>query len=309
MIYTVTFNPSLDYVVSVEEFSSGKMNRTTSETIYPAGKGINVSMVLSQLGVDNTALGFVAGFTGEELKRSLQEKGIITDFIQIENGTTRINVKLRTKNMIEPESETFLHQETEINGQGPVVSEIDLMKLMDRISKMTENDFLIVSGSVSRGVPQNVYADIVKLCIEKNVRVVIDASSALLWNALEYKPFLIKPNHHELGDIFNRNIESHEEILFYAKELQNRGARNVLVSMGDAGAVLVAEDGQVYEMEAPKGQVLNSVGAGDSMVAGFVAEYLSSHDYEKALKLGIAAGSATAFSEGLATRAEIEALK
>lgn len=309
MIYTVTFNPSLDYVVSVEEFSSGKMNRTTSETIYPAGKGINVSMVLSQLGVDNTALGFVAGFTGEELKRSLQEKGIITDFIQIENGTTRINVKLRTKNMIEPESETFLHQETEINGQGPVVSETDLMKLMDRISKMTENDFLIVSGSVSRGVPQNVYADIVKLCIEKNVRVVIDASSALLWNALEYKPFLIKPNHHELGDIFNRNIESHEEILFYAKELQNRGARNVLVSMGDAGAVLVAEDGQVYEMEAPKGQVLNSVGAGDSMVAGFVAEYLSSHDYEKALKLGIAAGSATAFSEGLATRAEIEALK
>lgn len=296
MIYTITFNPSLDYVISVEEFFSGKMNRTTSENIYPGGKGINVSMVLSELGVENTALGFIAGFTGEELKKSLQDKGIITDFIQIQNGSTRINVKLRSD------------EETEINGQGPFVSETDLEKLFDKISALSEEDILIVSGSVSKGVPQNVYADIVKLCNEKNIRVVIDASSALLWNALEYKPFLIKPNHHELGDIFNRDIQSHDEIVFYAKELQNRGAKNVLVSIGGAGAVLVAEDGQVYEMKAPQGQVLNSVGAGDSMVAGFVAEYLSSNEYEKALKLGIAAGSATAFSEGLATKVDIEAL-
>ena len=306
MIYTVTFNPSLDYVISVNEFETGKMNRIQSEVLFPGGKGINVSIVLAELGVENTALGFVAGFTGEELKQNLKDRGILTDFIPVENGFTRINIKMRTQNLMDAEADLYLKQETEINGQGPVVSEDDLSKLLEKIKAMVAEDVLIVSGSVSKGVPQNIYADIVKLCNEKNVRVIVDASSALLWNALEYHPFLIKPNHHELGDIFNRDIQSYEEVVFYAKELQNRGARNVLVSMGKDGAVLVAEDGQIYESKAPEGQVLNSVGAGDSMVAGFIADYLVTNDYDKALKLGICAGSATAFSEGLADKEKIQ---
>lgn len=293
MIYTVTFNPSLDYVVSVDDFQAGKLNRITEEYIFPGGKGINVSVVLSNLGVENTALGFVAGFTGEELKRRLHKDGVVTDFITVDEGVTRINVKVRGE------------QETEINGQGPLVSEAELSKLMDKINALTEEDILVVSGSVSKGVSQNIYADITKLCNEKNIRVVVDAASALLWNALEYGPFLIKPNKAELEDIFYRDIFSKDEVVFYAKELQNRGAKNVLVSMGADGAVLVAEDGAVYEMEAPKGEVKNSVGAGDSMVAGFLAEYLKSGNYEKSLKMGICAGSASAFSEGLATKEEV----
>lgn len=296
MVYTVTFNPSLDYVVSVDEFQAGKLNRVTEEYIFPGGKGINVSVVLSNLGVENTALGFVAGFIGEELKSKLKKDGVVTDFITVKDGNTRINVKVRGE------------QETEINGQGPLVSENELAQLIDKINSLTDEDILVVSGSVAKGVTQNIYADIVKLCSEKNIRVVVDAASALLWNALEYGPFLIKPNKAELEDIFYRDIYSKDEVIFYAKELQNRGAKNVLVSMGADGAVLVAEDGAVYEMEAPKGEVKNSVGAGDSMVAGFLAEYLQSGDYETALKLGICAGSVTAFSEGLATKEEVDKL-
>lgn len=296
MVYTVTFNPSLDYVVSVDEFQAGKLNRVTEEYIFPGGKGINVSVVLSNLGVENTALGFVAGFIGEELKSKLKKDGVVTDFITVKDGNTRINVKVRGE------------QETEINGQGPLVSENELAQLIDKINSLTDEDILVVSGSVAKGVTQNIYADIVKLCSEKNIRVVVDAASALLWNALEYGPFLIKPNKAELEDIFYRDIYSKDEVIFYAKELQNRGAKNVLVSMGADGAVLVAEDGVAYEMEAPKGEVKNSVGAGDSMVAGFLAEYLQSGDYETALKLGICAGSVTAFSEGLATKEEVDKL-
>jgi len=306
MIYTVTFNPSLDYVVSVEAFEAGKINRTTSEAFFAGGKGINVSTVLQELGVESVALGFVAGFTGQELQRRLHEQGVKTDFIDVQNGLTRINMKLRSDISIEPESDGIRHQETEINGQGPVVSENELSKLIEKIKSITENDILVVSGSICKGVPQSIYADIVKLCNEKQVRVVVDAASALLWNTLEHKPFLIKPNHHELGDIFNREITTREEMIFYGKELQNRGARNVLISAGKDGAVLIAEDGQVYEMEAPQGVVINSVGAGDSMVAGFLAGYLESKDYEKALKIGVCAGSATAFSKGLATKSDID---
>lgn len=306
MIYTVTFNPSLDYVVSVDEFQTGKTNRTASEKIFIGGKGINVSMMLAELGVKSTALGFVAGFTGAYLEQELNRKGIASEFVHIEDGYSRINVKLRTDYVTE--TDAVQHEETEINGQGPVVSATELEQFMQRISSLQEEDVLIISGSVSKGVPQNIYADIVKLCNEKPIKVVVDASSALLWNTLEYHPFLIKPNHHELGDIFNREIQSYDEIVFYAKELQNRGARNVLVSAGEGGAVLVAEDGQVYEMPAPFGQVVNSVGAGDSMVAGFLAGYMKTGDYEKALKLGVYAGSATAFSEGLATKEDIDKL-
>lgn len=309
MIYTVTFNPSLDYVISVDDFQTKQINRTKRELIFPGGKGINVSMILSELGIANTALGFVAGFTGVELQKQLQDKGVLTDFIMVKDGITRINVKMRAT-MTNPESENqqSYDEETEINGQGPEVTSEELGLLLDKICTLTEEDVLVVSGSVSKGVPQNIYAEIVKLCNERNIKIVVDASSALLWNTLEYAPFLIKPNHHELGDIFNRELQSHEEIVFYAKELQNRGARNVLVSAGENGAVLVAEDGVVYEMNAPQGDVLNSVGAGDSMVAGFLAGYLDTNNFEEALKLGICAGSATAFSYGLGTKAEIDNL-
>ena len=294
MIYTVTFNPSLDYVVSVNDFETGKINRTASEAIFAGGKGINVSAVLKELGVESVALGFVAGFTGEELLKRLQEQGIRTDFITAKDGLTRINIKMRSEN------------ETEINGQGPVVSEVKLAELFQKIEQLTKEDILVISGSVCQGVPQGVYADLVRLCNQRHIRVVVDASSVLLWNVLEHAPFLIKPNKDELADLFHRDIETKEEVIFYAKELKERGAKNVLVSLGKAGAVLVAEDGQVYEMEAPEGEVINSVGAGDSMVAGFLAGYLKTNSYENALKLGICAGSATAFSEGLACKEDID---
>lgn len=308
MIYTITFNPSLDYVVTVKNFETEKVNRTTSEYVFPGGKGINVSMVLSELGVENTALGFVAGFTGAELEKQLKDNGAITDFVSVKEGITRINVKLRSTSSEGEDEFVSSDVETEINGSGPIVSEEELQTLMDKLSQMNENDIVVVSGSVSKGISQSVYADIVKLCNEKEIKVVVDAASALLWNTLENSPFLIKPNKDELEDIFYRDIFSVDEVVFYAKELQNRGAKNVLVSLGEHGAILVAEDGKVYEMNAPKSEVLNSVGAGDSMVAGFLAGYLESNDFEKALKLGICAGSATAFSYGLATKAEIDEL-
>lgn len=294
MIYTVTFNPSIDYVVAIENFETGKINRTTSEALFAGGKGINVSYVLAQLGVKSTALGFIAGFTGIELQSRLREQGISTDFITVKEGLTRINVKMRS------------NEETEINGQGPVVSKGELAQLVEKLNSLKDEDILVISGSVCKGVSQSIYADVVKLCNEKRVRVIVDASSQLLWNTLEYNPFLIKPNHHELGEIFNQEISTLEEIIFYAKELQNRGARNVLVSAGEKGAILVAEDNKVYEQNAPNGNVVNSVGAGDSMVAGFLAGYLKSNSFEEALKLGVSAGSATAFLEGLADKKKIE---
>jgi len=317
MIYTITFNPSLDYVVTVENFETERVNRTTSEFVFPGGKGINVSMILSELGVENTALGFVAGFTGAELERQLKDKGAITDFVSVKEGNTRINVKLRStakkmelNEIEEQETEKNVQSdvETEINGAGPIVSEEELKLLLDKLTRLNEKDIVVISGSVSKGISQSVYADIVKLCNERNIKVVVDAASSLLWNTLEYEPFLIKPNKDELEDIFYRDLFSKEEVEFYAKELQNRGAKNVLVSLGEHGAVLVAENGEVYDMDAPQGEVLNSVGAGDSMVAGFLAGYLETNDFEKALKLGICAGSATAFSYGLATKNEIDEL-
>lgn len=298
MIYTITFNPSLDYIVSVENFVAGKVNRTTDECILPGGKGINVSQVLTNLGVENTALGFVAGFTGKELIRLLDEKEICSDFIYAEDGFTRINVKLHAN-----------LEETEINGQGPHVSESELEELMNKINQFTEDDILILSGSVPRGVSKNIYADIAKLCIEKNIRIVVDASGDLLWNVLEYKPFLIKPNHHELGELFGKELDNRDEIIFYAKELQNKGAKNVLVSRGGRGAILIAEDGDVYEEDAPHGEVVNTVGAGDSMVAGFLTGYVNTKNYKEALQMGICTGSASAFSEGLATRDSVEVLR
>lgn len=296
MIYTVTFNPSLDYIVDLTEFVEGKVNRTEKEIIFPGGKGINVSIVLKNLGFDNTALGFSAGFTGQEIIRLLDEKGVKSDFIKVENGLSRINVKVRAQ------------KESEINGQGPEISEENIKELYTKLDKLTDGDVLIISGSIPSTMPESMYMDIMKYLEGKNLKIAVDATKDLLMNVLPYGPFVIKPNNHELGEIFGVELTDKDETIRYARKLQEMGAKNVLVSMAGEGAVLVAEDGKEYKKEAPKGKLVNSVGAGDSMVAGFVAGYLSTGDYKDAFDMGVCTGSASAFSEELATRAEVEKL-
>lgn len=293
MIYTLTFNPSLDYTVTVPKFTCGIVNRTTEEVIYPGGKGINVSMVLKNLGFENTALGFLAGFTGDKLKNLVEKKGIQAEFIPVKEGMTRINVKLRSE------------QETEINGQGPAIGEADIKKLYERLDALQPGDVLVMAGSIPDVMPQTIYMDIMRHLQEKQLRIVVDATKDLLVNVLQYHPFLIKPNNHELGEIFRVEIKEKADVIKYAKQLQEKGARNVLVSMAGDGAVLVAEDGSVFKAEAPKGKVVNSVGAGDSMVAGFLAGYLEAGTYENAFRMGVCTGSASAFSPELATRPEV----
>lgn len=296
MIYTVTFNPSLDYIVTVDHFRCGVVNRTKEELLFPGGKGINVSMVLRNLGHDNTALGFLAGFTGQELRRLLEEKKISTDFIPVQKGMSRINVKLRSD------------EESEINGQGPAISDADIQKLYEKLDALQDGDILVMAGSIPDVMPRSIYMDIMKHLQKKQLKIVVDATGDLLVNVLQYHPFLIKPNHHELGEIFHTEIESKDDVVAYAKKMQEMGARNVLVSMAGAGAVLVSEDGGVYRSEAPKGTVVNSVGAGDSMVAGFLAGYLETGNYENAFLRGVCTGSASAFSEELAKREQVESL-
>lgn len=293
MIYTVTFNPSLDYIVTVEDFACGRVNRTREEQIYPGGKGINVSMVLKNLGYESTALGFTAGFTGEELTRLLKEKGITTDFIPISQGMTRINVKLRSA------------QETEINGQGPAIGREEIKELYRKLDLLQPEDVLVLAGSIPDGMPQTMYMDIMKKLQEKRLKIVVDATRDLLVKVLPCHPFLIKPNHHELGEIFGVTLQTREEVIPYAKQMQEMGAENVLVSMAGEGAVLVSAEGRVYQSHAPQGLVKNSVGAGDSMVAGFLAGYLENRDYEKAFRMGLCTGSASAFSDGLAKREDV----
>lgn len=296
MIYTVTFNPSLDYTVSVNNFQIGIINRTVKEIIFPGGKGINVSMVLRNLGYDNTALGFTAGFTGEEIVRLLKEKGIQTDFIPIARGNSRINIKLRAED------------ETAINGQGPEILAEDIQTLYKKLDKLAKGDILVLAGNIPDMMPGSMYMDIMKYLQPKELDIVVDATKELLVNVLPFHPFLIKPNHYELGEIFDVTIESKDEVVKYARQLQEKGARNVLVSMAGEGAVLVTEDGKEFREEAPKGTLVNSVGAGDSMVAGFLAGYLNSKNYEEAFRMGVCAGSASAFSEELATKEEVLAL-
>lgn len=296
MIYTLTFNPSLDYIVTVSDFTCGIVNRTTEELIFPGGKGINVSIVLKNLGFESTALGYDAGFTGDKLRNLLEEKGIKTDFITVKKGMTRINVKIRSK------------QESEINAQGPAISEEDVRKLYEKLNKLTDGDILVMAGSIPDVMPGTMYMDIMKYLQNKKLKIVVDATKELLINVLPYHPFLIKPNNYELGEIFHVDITEKSDVIHYAKQLQEKGARNVLVSMAGEGAVLVAENGTVYTSEAPKGTVINSVGAGDSMVAGFLAGYLESESYEKAFKMGVYTGSASAFSKELATKYEVMAL-
>lgn len=294
MIYTVTFNPSLDYIVSVEDFKLGLTNRTSSELILPGGKGINVSTVLRNLGVKNTALGFYAGFVGTEIVRRLQQMDVDAEFIQIQEGVSRINVKLKSIDG------------TEINGEGPVIGSDKVEELMGKLEKLGAGDVLFLAGSIPSSMPDDMYEQIMARLDGKGVMVVVDATKDLLLNVLKYHPFLIKPNNHELGEIFGVELKTREDVVSYGKKLQEKGARNVLISMAGEGAVLVAEDGQVFEEPAPKGILVNGVGAGDSMVAGFMAGWMEKQEYEYAFHMGIAAGSASAFSENLATREEIE---
>lgn len=296
MIYTVTLNPSLDYFVTVENFALGKTNRTASEQIIPGGKGLNVSMVLKNLGVDSTALGFVAGFVGREIVRSMDAMDIDSKWIMLEEGNSRINVKV--KNI----------EGTEINGKGPEVPEEKLEQMMDIVKVMKAGDYLVLAGSIPSSMPDSIYKDMMASVVDKGVEVIVDATGELLMQVLAYKPFLIKPNNHELGALFGVTIEERAEVLPYARKLQKVGARNVLVSMAGKGAVLLAEDGQVFEMDAPRGTLVNAVGAGDSMVAGFLTGWLESKDYKKAFEMGVCAGSASAFSEEFATREEVEVL-
>lgn len=293
MIYTITFNPALDYIMTVDEFNKGSVNRSKSEKILPGGKGINVSLVLTNLGVQNTALGFIAGFTGKNIEEILKNRGCKTDFVNLKDGLSRINVKLMSGS------------ETEINGNGPSIDEGELKSLYEKLSKLNSDDVLILAGSVPSSLPADIYSKIIKLVTEKDVKVVVDATGDLLVRCLIYKPFLIKPNNFELEQIFNIKLSEREDIVKYAHKLKEMGAANVLVSMGADGAILVDEFGNCYDLKAPIGNVINSVGAGDSMVAGFLAGFYEKKDYEYGFKLAVAAGSASAFSEELATKDEI----
>lgn len=296
MIYTVTFNPSLDYIVSVDDFRLGMTNRTSSELMLPGGKGINVSIVLGNLGIPSTALGFVAGFTGDEIIRRLEQMNVPSDFIRVENGISRINVKLKSIDG------------TEINGAGPVIGEETIELLMEKLDCLQEGDILVLAGSIPTSMPDDMYSRILKLLEGKGIMTVVDATKELLVNVLAYHPFLIKPNNHELGEIFGVTLTTREEVIPYAKKLQEMGARNVLVSMAGEGAVLVTADDQVFSTPAPKGTLVNGVGAGDSVVAGFLAGWMEQTAYRHAFYMGVAAGSASAFSEYLATRPEVEAV-
>lgn len=293
MIYTVTFNPSLDYVVHVDDFQIGIVNRTTYEEVLEGGKGINVSVVLNNLGIPNIALGFIAGFTGKQIEGSLRKRGCQTDFITMSDGISRINVKMKGL------------EETEINAQGPDISEQDIALLFEKMNLLKEGDILVLAGSIPSSLPSSIYEQIMEYLQERGIRIVVDATKDLLLNVLKYHPFLIKPNNHELGEMFQVELESKKEIITYAKRLQDMGARNVLVSRASKGAILISEEGAIYESSAPKGNVVNSVGAGDSMVAGFITGYITTQDYEQAFKMGLATGSASAFSSQLATKEEV----
>lgn len=294
MIYTLTLNPSLDYIVTVPDFKLGQVNRTNKEIMFPGGKGINVSIVLNNLGMQSTILGFAAGFTGEEIRRRVKEMGCEEDLITVNHGHSRINLKLRS------------NEESEINGMGPLIDEKSLEQMYQKLNSLKKGDVLVLSGSIPASMPDTTYSDILKIMNKKEVMVTVDATKELLLNALEHHPFLIKPNNHELEEIFEVTLNDKKAIMKYAKKLQEKGARNVLVSMAGDGAILVTEDGKIYESAAPKGTVVNSVGAGDSMVAGFLYGYLMYDHYETAFRMGVAAGSASAFSERLATKDEVE---
>lgn len=295
MVYTVTFNPAIDYVVHTGEMKLGATNRSEREEMYFGGKGINVSIVLRELGIYSKALGFTAGFTGEAIEKGLADAGIDTDFVRLDRGNSRINVKIKAS------------EETELNGQGPDIDDKALSALFEKLDSLSDGDTLVLAGSIPSSLPSDIYERILERLSDKNIRAVVDATKELLLNVLKYKPFLVKPNNHELGEMFGVTLKTDEEIEKYARKLQDMGAVNVLISMAGDGAMLIDEYGKMHRCGVCKGVVKNSVGAGDSMVAGFTAGVING-DYEYALKLGTAAGGATAFSDGLATKEEITEL-
>lgn len=295
MVYTVTFNPAIDYVVHTGDMVLGQVNRSNAEEMYFGGKGINVSIVLKELGIESKALGFVAGFTGEAIEKGVSQMGVHTDFVKLEKGNSRINVKIKSA------------EETELNGQGPDINDEAIAKLFEKLDKLTDGDTIILAGSIPNSLPSDIYERIIERLSDRKIKVVVDATKDLLMNVLKYKPFLIKPNNHELGEMFGVVLKTNDEIAEYAKKLQDMGAKNVLVSMAGDGALLLDENGKTHICGVCKGKVKNSVGAGDSMVAGFVAGSMDG-DYEYALKLGTATGGATAFSDGLATKEKIAEL-
>ena len=301
MIYTITFNPALDYITQVENFKIGEINRTKTETILPGGKGLNVSIVLKNLEIENTALGFVAGFTGEELIRKMESQGVKTDFVKVEKGITRINIKISSmsENKVE---------ETALNGMGPQITKNDIEVLFEKIEKMSTKDVVILSGSIPKNIDNDIYEKICKKLNKKGITFIVDSTQELLMNVLKYNPFLIKPNKEELEETLNCKISTKEDIIDAAKKLKDMGAQNVLVSLGDDGALLLTKEDETYYSKVPKGQLVNTVGSGDSMVAGFLAGYYQTQDYEYALKVGVAAGSATAFSIRLATKEDVDLL-
>lgn len=295
MVYTVTFNPAIDYIVHTEEMKLGETNRSEHEEMYFGGKGINVSIVLRELGIASKALGFTAGFTGEAIEKGLIDMGIDTDFVRLDSGNSRINVKIKAA------------EETELNGQGPHIDDKAISALYEKLDKLTDGDTLILAGSIPSSLPSDIYQRILERLSSRKIKAVVDATKDLLLNVLQYKPFLVKPNNHELGEMFGVTLKTDEEIEKYARKLKDMGAVNVLISMAGDGAMLIDEYGKMHRCGVCKGTVKNSVGAGDSMVAGFTAGSLQG-DYEYALKLGTAAGGATAFSDGLATKEKIAEL-
>ena len=297
MIYTVTFNPSIDYIVRLENFTSGEINRVNYEQILPGGKGINVSIVLKNLGHASTALGFLAGFTGVAMQQMLHTFGVTDDFVRLDEGFSRINVKIKAES------------ETEINGQGPVITEEAQRALFAKLDRLTSGDTLVLAGSIPNTLPDDIYERIMKHLEGRGIRIVVDATKNLLRRVLKYRPFLIKPNNHELGEMFGVELKTDDDIIFHAKKLQEEGATNVLISMAGDGAILLTAEGVFYRSAAPKGTLVNSVGAGDSMVAGFLAGFMESDgSYERSFYMGVATGSASAFSPNLATREEALAL-
>lgn len=296
MIYTVTFNPAIDYVMYLSDMNKGEVNRSEREELFFGGKGINVSTVLRNLGQDSVALGFIAGFTGKAIESGLNESGIKTDFIELRQGCTRINVKLKGS------------VETDINGQGPAIDKEAVAKLFEKLDTLRENDYLVLAGSIPSTMPNDIYERIMEYLSGRGINIVVDATKDLLLNVLKYQPFLVKPNNHELGEMFGVRLNGRDEIVEYAKKLREMGARNVLVSMAGDGSVLISEDNEITHTGVPDGKVVNSVGAGDSMVAGFVLGYIKSGSFKDAVRLGTACGSATAFSSGLAEKAAVEKL-
>lgn len=293
MIYTVTFNPALDYILELDKLEVGKIQKSKSELILPGGKGINVSIVLTNLEIGNVALGYKAGFVGEEIERLLKNMKVETDFIKIENSNSRINVKISA------------NEETAINANGPEITEDKVLELLEKLKNLNENDFLVLSGSIPKSLKDDIYEKICNIVRTKNVKIVVDATKNLLVQSLKYNPFLIKPNNEELGEIFGVDIHTKEDAYVYGRKLKEMGAKNVLVSMGKIGAVLIDENNNEYFVKSPEGKRVNTVGSGDSMVAGFIAGYIKFNDYEKALKMGVSAGTASALSKYLAKKEEV----